>query len=105
MDDEGREVMVFREIIDHEVNDEAETSDQPGTKTTRGWQIQVEMADDSTHWLPLRDVKEANPVEMAKYAIANGIYQELAFKWWVPYVLRKREWIISKVEAKYWRTT
>ena len=72
MDDEGREVMAFREIIDHEVSDEAETNHQPGTKTTRGWQIQVEMADDSTHWLPLRDTKEASPVKMAEYAGENA---------------------------------
>ena len=26
-------------------------------------------------------------------------------KWWVLYVLRKRERIISKAKAKYWRTT
>ena len=37
VDDEGREVMAFREIIGHEMNDEAETSYQPGTKTTKGW--------------------------------------------------------------------
>ena len=72
--------MAFWEITNHEVNYEAETNDQPGTKTMRGWQIQVEMADDSTHWLPLRGVKEANTVEMAEYAVANGINQEPAFK-------------------------
>ena len=42
---------------------------------------------------------------MAKYAVANGIDQEPAFKWWVPYVPRKWKHIISKVKAKYWQTT
>jgi hypothetical protein len=63
------------------------------------------MADDSTRGLPLRDVKDANPVEMAEYAVANGIDQDPAFNWWVPYVLRKRGHILNKVKAKYWRTT
>ena len=105
--------MMFKEIIDHDWDDDAalnEDVDDSGeckhsSKTTKGWHIQVEMADDSTHWLPLRDVKDANPVEMAEYAVANGIDQELAFNWWVFYVLRKRERIISKAKAKYWRTT
>jgi hypothetical protein len=30
---------------------------------------------------------------------------EPAFNWWVPYTLRKRNKIIKKVKAKYWRTT
>ena len=74
-------------------------------KTTRGWFLNVEMADDSTHWVSLKDVKEANPIELAEYAVANGIDQEPAFVWWVPYTLRKRSRIMSKVKAKYWRTT
>ena len=37
VDDGGREVTAFWEIVDHEMNDEAETSDQLGTKTTKGW--------------------------------------------------------------------
>ena len=102
-DDKGREIMAFREIIDHMVDDDIEPSDSD--KSTKGWQIQVDMADDSNHWIPLRDVKDANPVEMAEYAVTNGIDQEPAFRWWVPYVLRKRERIINKVKTKYWRTT
>ena len=113
VDDEGREVMMFREIIDHSWDDDAVTNDsdngngrhKPSSKSTKGWWVNVEMADDSTHWVPLRDVKESNPVEMAEYAVANGIDDEPAFNWWVQYVLRKRERSISKVKAKYWRTT
>ena len=71
VDDEGQEIMAFREIIDHMVDEDIESSDSD--KSTKGWQIQVEMADDSTHWIPLRDVKDANPVKMAEYAVANGI--------------------------------
>ena len=28
-----------------------------------------------------------------------------AFVWWVPHVMNKRSWIISKVRSKYWTRT
>ena len=37
--------------------------------------------------------------------MANKIEDEPAFAWWVPYVLKKRERIISKAKSKYWRTS
>ncbi len=58
-----------------------------------------------TSWLPLKDVKESNPIELAEYAILNHIDDEPAFKWWVPLVIRKRNRMINKVKKKYWRTT
>ena len=57
-----------------------------------------------TQWLPLRTVKESNPVELAEYAINNLIEKEPAFAWWVPYTLNKLDRIIKKVKAKYWHT-
>ena len=42
---------------------------------------------------------------MAEYAVANNIEEEPAFKWWVKDTLRKHNRIVSKVKAKYWRTT
>ena len=53
----------------------------------------------------LKDVKEASPIELAEYAVANKIDHEPAFAWWVPYVFKKRDRIIAKTKAKYWRTT
>ena len=51
--------------------------------------------------MDLKDVKEASPIELAEYAVANKIDKEPAFAWWVPYTLKKRQRIISKVKAKY----
>jgi hypothetical protein len=42
---------------------------------------------------------------LAEYAVANKIYNEPAFAWWVPFALRKRNRVISKLQKKYWRTT
>ena len=53
----------------------------------------------------MKDVKEASPIELAEYATANKIYDEPTFAWWVPYAMKKRDRIIAKVKAKYWRTT
>jgi hypothetical protein len=56
-------------------------------------------------WVPLIELKDSNPVELAEYAVANKIDQEPAFHWWVTDVLRKRNRIIAKVKERYWCTT
>ena len=113
-DVEGRQFNIVREIVGHKTDGHA-LSISDGTymvngqqrmkKTTAGWKINVEFADGTTDWLPLRDVKDSNPVELAEYAIASRIDQEPAFKWWVPLVMRKRSRMINKVKKKYWCTT
>ena len=55
--------------------------------------------------LPTLEIRSANPVEVAEYAVTAQIDDEPAFKWWVPSVLRRRNKIISKVQGKYWRTS
>jgi len=74
-------------------------------KMTRGWDISVKWWDGSTSWLPLRDVKDSNPLKLAQYAIANGIQEEPAFKWWVLEIMQKKRCIINKIKMKYWKTT
>jgi len=65
----------------------------------------VEWMDGSSYWVPLKDLKASNPVELAEYAIANNIAHEPAFKWWVKATLRTKDRIIGKVKSRYWRTT
>jgi hypothetical protein len=48
-------------------------------------------------------LKASNPIELAKYAVANHIAEELAFKWWVSDSLHKQNHIILKVKKKYWK--
>ena len=115
LDDEGREILSFKGIIGHKRDDTALSKEEgfielrngqkKCKKTTRGWKILVEWRDESSDWIDLKDVKEANPVELAEYAIQSGLHNEPAFAWWVPYVIRKRERIIAKAKTKYWRTT
>ena len=112
MDDEGREILAFGDIIDHKKDGRAVTEfrylsngHKKCTPTTKGWKILVEWKDETTTWMDMKDVKEANPIELAEYAVASKIDEEPAFAWWVPYTLRKRDRIIAKVKTKYWKTT
>ena len=44
-------------------------------------------------------------MQTAEYAVAAKFAIEPAFAWWVPYTLKKRNRIISKVKSKYWLRT
>ncbi len=88
-DAKGREFNAVRDIIGHKADGHALTKAdghhvvgnhlQP-KKTTAGWKINNEFTDGMTAWLPLKDVKESNPIELAEYAILNCIDDEPAFK-------------------------
>ena len=68
--------------------------------TTKGWEIQVRWKDGSVDWLPLLQVKESIPVELAEYSVAQKINKEPAFNWWVNKTVRKCDRIIGKIGAR-----
>ena len=115
VDDEGHRQVLLEDIEDHRVLDSAIPKSQGtyitknGLKrkkwTTRGWELYVRWKDGSGDWTSLKDLKESYPVELADYAVANGLVDEPAFAWWVPFTLRKRKAIIQKVKTKYWDRT
>jgi hypothetical protein len=112
---EGRSFLVLKEIIDHSKDHSAVPMAEGFTvgfngnkvpkKMTRGWKLLCQWKDDTTTWVPLVNLKDSNPVELAAYAIANHIDQEPAFRWWVNDVIRKRNRIIAKVKRRYCRIT
>ena len=61
----------------------------------RGWKLLVSWKDNSTDWIPLKDLMELSPVEVVEYAVANKIAEEPAFAWWVRDVLRCWDWAIK----------
>jgi len=105
----------MKEIVDHRSNATAISKDdgfvissggnRTAKRTTRGWELCVEWKDGTSDWVKLKDLKDSNPVELAEYAVANLIVNELAFKWWVPLTLKKRNRVIAKVKSQYLRTT
>jgi hypothetical protein len=100
VDSEGRPYQIFKAITDHRSDDRALSidmayyTDKHGhsrpRQTTVGWDLQVEWADGTTSWLPLKDLKDSNPIETAEYAIGNNLADEPAFLWWVRKVLRQQ---------------
>jgi hypothetical protein len=114
VDDEGNQFILMNEILDHESDDNAVTikdmnvEDNQGSnpqlkRTTKGWKLLVLWKDGTSTWVPLKELKESNPVQVAEYAIGNKIATELAFNWWVHDVLRRKDRIISKIKSKYWK--
>jgi hypothetical protein len=69
-------------------------------RNTYGWKIYCQWKDGSTTWESLKDLKESHPLEMAEYAITQGIDHEPAFNCWVPQVLRLQKCIISLVKKR-----
>jgi hypothetical protein len=111
VDQEGRTFAILDEVVGHRTNGHALSKDdgffmtRSGKKapvmTTRGWELQVQWKDGTTTWVPLKDIKGSNPVQVAEYAVANKIAEEPAFTWWVRGVLRRRDRIIKKVKSRY----
>ena len=111
VDSEGHNYQVLTEVNDHNKDDSAiskvdgfiksSSGNLHRNSTTRGWKILVEWKDGSVDWVPLKDLKQFNPVELDEYAMANEIIDEPAFNWWVKENLRHRDIIISKVNYKY----
>ncbi|KAI2507343.1 Reverse transcriptase (RNA-dependent DNA polymerase) [Fragilaria crotonensis] len=104
IDDQGRRLQVMKEIIDHDKGQNALSkedsyySSKAGPKpkrTMRGWRLLVEWDDSSSSWISLADLKDLYPVQVADYAVLNNLRQEPAFRWWVPFVLKKRERILK----------
>jgi len=113
-DSEGIQHLLLKDIVDHKKKSDAVRNDDAHIihkgkkvrkKSTRGWDLCVEWKNGTTTWVPLADLKNSYPVELAEYAVAQDIAHEPAFAWWIPYTLKKRERIIAKIKTRYQKTT
>ena len=110
VDDDGYNFDYLYEIIGHRKDDTAVTKEngfvetKSGTKrrviTTKGWQLNVQWENGEQSWIPLKDIKESNPIEIAEYAINNKIHSEPAFAWWINHALKKRQAFLKKASRK-----
>jgi hypothetical protein len=115
VDSEGNSYSIMSEIIDHKSDGSAVSKDdgiettkegiERPRRTTKGWKLLVSWKDGTASWVALKDLKEAYPVQVAEYALANKILEEPAFAWWARHVLKKRDRIIRKVKSRYWART
>ncbi len=114
-DADGFSSSLLYHIVDHKCSGEAirmaekyittKTSTKRMHQTTAGWKFLLEWANSSRQWIDLKILKESNPVKVAVYAMAWNIGEEPAFTWWVPYVLRKRDVIVSAVNSRVRKTS
>ena len=114
VDQDGYGRTLLDEIIDHKTDETAvpksdgyvrgANNSKVPKKTTKGWKLLVRLKDHSTEWFKLKDLKESNPLEVAQYAVDNKLDDEPAFKWWVPFTIRKRNRILKAMKKRYFRT-
>ena len=74
VDPEGHHYQVLTKMIDNKKDDSAITKvddfinpisgNLNRKRKTRGWKILVEWKDGSVDWVPLKDLKQSNPVDM-----------------------------------------
>ena len=116
VDSDGYSLTLMEGIVDYRRDETTAVSKDDGyvvtkrgqkqpRKTTMGWSLLVRWKDGSESWVPLKDLKESHPVEVAEFAKARGINDEPAFAWWVPYTLRKRDVILAAVKSRIRKTT
>lgn len=112
-DEEGYRYTLLDEIIDYKRKDYASTERHVITrqgqkrlrKDTRGWFLLIRWKNGDEQWVPLKDMKESHPVEVAEFAEAHRLTQEPAFFWWVPYTLKKKKVIINLLKVRKKRKT
>ena len=114
-DSEGRRYLLLDEISDVRRNEHAIKKSDPNAtttskngnvhhkKTTKGWEFLCSFKDRTQDWVPLKDIMASSPLEVAEFAVARGIHDEPAFKWWVNHTLNTRKRIIDKVKTRYWK--
>ena len=112
VDEEGQLQMLLDDIIDHGQDANAIGNEHAFAKTPNGMkrikmttadlQLCIQWRDVSTDWVALKDIKQWNLVYSADYVERMKIDDEPEFTWWVTYVQKKREIILSKVKSKYW---
>ena len=99
VDEEGHRHVLMDTIIDTRTDgnqimpSEAYIELKSGAKrrieTTKGWQVLIQWKNSSTTWNVLKDIKDSYPVQLAEYAIEDGISEQPVFVWWVNFVIKK----------------
>jgi hypothetical protein len=76
VDSEGNAYLLLNEITNHRREADAicisdglfrsRNGNMIPKKTTKGWQLEVSCKTGETSWVPLKDLKESNPIELAE---------------------------------------
>jgi len=71
-----------------------------GRMTTQGRYFLIRWKGSTESWVPLKELKESHPIEVAEYAEANNLMSEPAIVWWAPYPLKKQNKAIAAVSSR-----
>ena len=93
----------MKEILDQNINKSAIREWNKGLITTKESKLLVKCKYVTKYWIPLKDIKEYNPVDTVEYADADNLLEEPAFKWWANKVLKNRDRIIYRGKSLYLR--
>ena len=69
-------------------------------RSTREWELCCEWKNSSTSWQKLSNLKKSHPLQVAEFTFCVQIADELAFNWWVSWVTKKRDRIVSLVKCQ-----
>ena len=115
LDNDGHRYLLMDSIIDYEKDETALLKEQRFAvssngnihkrRTTKGWRLCVQWKDGSTSWEDLKDMKDVFPIQVAKFAISQGIGKEPTFAWWVKDVISKRHRFVKAMKTRYQRKT
>ena len=87
-DEEGNQYSLLQGIVNHRTTEDAISQvngfcEINGIRwrkiTTAGWELQVQWNDGTCSWVPLKDIKESNPLQVAEYAISREIDPDTIF--------------------------
>ena len=107
VNEDGHRTRLLDSIERHRSDDNIIKASDGYHKDSRSWKsrrIAAKGQDLLTRWcdgsksqIPLSDLKEYNPLDVAEYDLANKISKEPAFDWWTPHALKKRDSIVMTV--------
>ena len=99
VDEDGCNIQKLDSIVDHskDINVVDKSDMRLHTKsgqqhlrhTASGWSLLILWKNGEEECMPLNRLKQFLPLEIAEFAVARGIDDKTAFKWWFPYTLRR----------------
>jgi len=106
VDDNGLDELLFEAIVGHERLPETEPKQNTLNKhVTGGWNICIMWKDGTSSWHTLADVKNSYPLQLANYAIQNGLEKEAAFSWWVKPTIKHKRAFIKAAKRRFAKRT
>ena len=72
---------------------------------TQGCKFLVTWKYGSEKWIPLKEFKESNPVDVVEFYNSKGIGDDPDFTRWVTYTFRKWDVIIFSINLRVIKTT